>query len=189
MGVNTGFCRCALFTEENTYEITLSNNISNGTASIKTSADKDGKYYASTQVTIEASPADGYVVDHWTKNGSTISGATGTEYKFNPDANAEYGVVFKEKPTEIEIWSGSKNLEWSNWEINEKISVSDIIKIDYQADNGGQMQIYNGGWDNNSNKETMSLATDSQIHTVSITAKGSWIVLQGQNCTIKKIYK
>lgn len=96
--------------------------------------------------------------------------------------------IYLTQPSGTEIWSGSQALAWSNFEIKDNIAVGDVISIDYQASNGGQMQVYNGGWDT-ADKETKTLTTDSQTHTVTVTAKGTWIVLQGQNCTVTKIYK
>ncbi len=159
-----------LFTEENTYEITLSNNISNGTASIKTSADKDGKYYASTQVTIEARPEDGYVVDYWTKDGSPISGATGTEYKFNPDGNAEYSVVFKEKP------AGPEKIDITGYNNGSTIPASVFnfdfepgsVKLEINADKKGQVQLLftngnNQGVTVSKNTETLGNTIEAEI--------------------------
>lgn len=96
--VTTNLSYVAVFGDPALYSVSIANSITNGVISIKTDPDKDGKYYETTQVTIEATPDEGYVVDYWTKDGSKITGVTREEYKFYPDADAVYGVVFKVKP-------------------------------------------------------------------------------------------
>lgn len=91
----------ASFREAAMYTITVSAG-DNGSVDTTTG----GEYYEGTQVTFTATPADGYRVARWTKNGTTIAGETKNSLTITVGGNDRYGVEFEEKPAgpeEIEL--------------------------------------------------------------------------------------
>lgn len=100
----------ASFAEAAKYTITVTAG-ENG--SVNTTA---GEYYEGSQVIFTATPADGYKVARWTKNGETISGETKNTLTITVSGNDSYGVEFEVyvAPTSVVLFEGSKTPDWSN---------------------------------------------------------------------------
>lgn len=82
----------AYFTQDPQYTITASANPTNGG-----SVSGGGTYYQGETCNLTATAASNYSFDHWTRNGTTISG--GTTISFNVTENATYIAYFITVPT------------------------------------------------------------------------------------------
>lgn len=129
----------ATFAEAQKYTITVSAG-DNGSVDTTTG----GEYYEGTQVTFTATPADGYRVARWTKNGTTIAGETKNTLTITVGGNDRYGVEFEEKPAgpeEIELSYSDKKLYLATI-TNAGANDDDIIRF-YITNSSGEGR---NGW-------------------------------------------